>query len=87
MRNSNWTDGIDILAEDHIEKQLSSDSEKDDEKNNLELPTAMLMIANTSKDDPNNFEKTYVDQLYNSCIENKHTKIVKHKKMTPTTCK
>lgn len=32
--------------------------------------------------DPNS-----VQQLWNSCIKSKHTKIVRHKKMTPTICK
>ena len=45
------------------------------------------MVTSTSGDDPNDFEENYVKQLCNPYIENKHTKIIKHKKMTPTTCK
>ena len=44
----------------------------------------MPMIASTSGDNPDNFEETYVEQLCDLCIESKHIKIVKHKKITPT---
>ena len=47
----------------------------------------MPMVASTSENDSKNFEKTYVEQLCNSCIKSKQTKIVKYKKMTSTTCK
>ena len=56
----------------------------------MELLTVMLIARSTSKDNKNdldNFEETYVEQLYNLCIENKYTKIVKYKKMTPITHK
>lgn len=60
MRVFKLTDGIDILGEDHKEEQLSFDSEKDDEEEKLELPTAMPIVASTSGDNSNNFEETYV---------------------------
>lgn len=60
MRAFKLTDGIDISGENYTEKQLSSNSKEDDEGKNLELPTTMPMVASTSGDDLNNFEKTYV---------------------------
>ena len=50
-----------MLGEAHIETPLSSNSKKDEKGENLELPTTMLMIAaNTSGDDINNFEEIYI---------------------------
>lgn len=45
------------------------------------------MVANISRDNPDNFEETYVEQLGNPCIKSKYIKIVKHKKITLKTCK
>lgn len=88
MKASKLTDEIDILGESHTKKQLSSNSKEDKERDNLELPIMMLIIvANTSRDDPDNFEETYVEQLCDLYIESKYTKIVKYKKITLTTRK
>ena len=85
---SKLTDEIDILGEVHIEEQLSSDFEKDEEGENSKLPTMIIIIATSiSGDDLNNFKETCVEQLCNSSIENKYTKIVRNRKMTPITHK
>lgn len=45
------------------------------------------MINTTSGDNSEGYENTNIEELCDLCIESKYTKIVKHKKMTPTTCK
>ena len=87
MEISKLIDGIDISGEDYLEKQLFSDSEEDDKGENLELLITMPIVASTSEDNSNDFVKTYVEQLCDLYIKSKHTKIVKYKKMTPTTHK
>lgn len=80
------TDEINILGKSHIEEQFTSNFEKDEEKENSELPTRMLMIiANTSGNNISNFEESYIEQLCNLCIDNKYTKIVRYRMITPTT--
>ena len=58
---SKLTDSINISEEDHIEEEFSSNFEKDNERENLELPTTMLIVASASRDDSDNCEKTYVE--------------------------
>ena len=87
MKISKLTDRIDISGKDHIKKQLSSNSEEDGERKNLELFIRMPMIVSTSGNYPDNFEETYVEQLCDPCIKSKYTKIVKYKSMTPITHK
>ena len=88
------TNGIDITIEDDqqsLEGCFSSDSEKNNEDNSSEpsldridilfTPTTTLLNKMTSTTNHDNSVK----QLCDPCIESKHTKIVRHKKMTPTT--
>ena len=85
--------GIDITIEDDLPtKNLFSDLGIDD-KNKCEdlgqiftadneherLPPLMTIINN-----PDNSE---IEKFYDPCIESKYTKIVRYKKMTPTTKK
>lgn len=86
------TDKIDIEIEDYqqsMEKQLSSNSKEDEEEGNLESSTTAMLLKITSNSDDgfDDFEGTDVEKVCNSCIESKYTKIVRHKKMTPTLCK
>ena len=96
MEAFKFTDGIDITIEEGKqiqEEPFSSDSEVDDEDENSELsfvgntpPAPITMLLNKVTITSTNLDYS-VEQLCNPCIENKHTKIVRHKKMTPTTRK
>ena len=89
-------DGIDITIEKGQqiqEEPFSFDSNFNDEDKNSEpspasntppTPATMLLNKVTSTGtDPDHS----IEQLCDPCIESKHKKIVKHKKMTPTTSK
>lgn len=96
MEVSKLTDGIDITIEEsqQTEEELfSSDSEVDDKDKNSEpslfgntppVPATMLLNKVTSTGTNLNHS---VEQLCDPCIESKYTKIVRYKKMTPTTRK
>lgn len=89
-------DGIDITIEEgqQIQKEpLFSDSKVDDDNKNSEPSpasntplapiTTLLNKVTSTGTDPDH----PVEQLCNPCIKSKDTKIVRHKKMTPTTRK
>ena len=86
-------DRIDIIIDNgQQEERFSSDSEDNNKDENLEpclnnppaLTTTLLnKTINTSSIDLDDD----VEQLCDHCIESKHTKIVRHKKMTLTTRK
>lgn len=90
------TDGIDIKIEESQQTQkepFSSDFEVDDDNKNSEpslvsntppaLATTLLNKIISTGIDLNHS----VEQLCDPCIESKYTKIVRYKKMTPTTHK
>lgn len=90
------TDGIDITIEDDQQRSegcFPSDSEKDNKDNSLEpsldsidiVPTSTTTLLNKMTSTIDHDDS--VEQLCNPCIESKHIKIVRHKRMTPTTRK
>lgn len=91
MKTSKLVDGIDITIDNGWqEERFSSDSEDNNEDEILEpspdnSPALMITLLNkitsTSSIDLNDDIK----QLCDPCIENKYTKIVRHKKITLTT--
>ena len=93
IRTSKLVDGIDITIDNsQQEERYSSDSENNNKDENLEpclnnppvLTTTLLnKITSTSNFNLDN----NVKQLCDPYIESKHTKIVRHKKMTLTTRK
>ena len=96
IETSKLTDDIDITIEgdqQRSEKCFSSNSEKDNEDNSLEpsldsvdiFPTPTTTLLNKMTSTINHDDS--IEQLCDPCIENKHTKIVRHKRMIPTTRK
>ena len=92
IKASKLTNGIDITIKDDqqsLEKCFSSDSEKDNEDNSSKpsldsvdifpIPITTLLNKMTSTIDHDDSVK----QLCDPCIENKYTKIIRHKRMTP----
>ena len=63
IRLSKLINEINIIRKDYIKEQFSSNLnlQEDKKKENLEPFTVTLMITNTSRDNFNNFEKTYVE--------------------------
>lgn len=95
MEASKFIDGIEIVIEKDQqiqEEPFSSNSEVDNKDENSKPsptsnipPTSATTLLNkiiNTMTDPDS-----VKQLCNPCIESKHMKIVRYKKMTPTTRK
>lgn len=96
MKAFKLTDGIDLTIEEgqQIKEEPFFSNSKDNNKNkNLESSLAsntplipVIMLLNKVTSTNTDFDHS-VEQLCNPCIENKYIKIVKHKKITPTTYK
>lgn len=90
---SKLVDRIDITIDKSQQEECFSSDFEDNNKNEILEPcsdnfsafttTLLNKITNTSSIDLND----NIEQLYDSCIKSKHTKIVRHKKMTLITCR
>lgn len=86
-------DRIDITIDNSQQKKHFLSNFKDNNKNkNLESscnnpPTLMTILLNKITSTSSINYNNNIKQLYNFYIKNKHTKIVKHKKMTLTICR
>lgn len=88
--------GINIIIENkhQMQEKLFSFDFEDDNKNKILkqspasniFPTFITTLLKKITSTSINFYD-FVKQLYNLCIKNKYTKIVRYIKMTPTTCK
>ena len=93
IETSKLVDVIDITIDnDQQEERFSSDSEDNNEDENLEPcfnnPPALITTLLNRITSTSNIVLDYnVDQLGDPCIESKHTKIVRNKKITLTTRK
>ncbi len=76
VQASNLVDGINIDVNTDEKQPLSSDSETEDVESDFDEPVIINKIIDTSSE---------TAELYDACIESKHTRIVKTKSMTPTT--
>ena len=93
MEVSKLNDGIDIMIEDDLlTKNLSFDSGMDDKDKCEDLEQTFIADDKYERLPPlmviiNNLDSSEIEKLCDLYIESKYTKIVRHKKMTPTTRK
>lgn len=91
MKISKLVDKIDIAINNgQLKKRFSSICKNNNEDKNLELNlnnsfAFKIILINKITSKSNIDFNNNVKQLCDSCIENKHQKIVKNKKMTLTT--